>query len=129
MAVSRFDRTTAGRSGKHAEPERAAFVRALEELDRALDGNIARTQRIKQRISELRKACASDAAIREVVGQEEPPLIVELLSENLEVLHTYGAALRQAEARVLHQEGMTMDQIAALFGVTRQRVAALVRKP
>ena len=32
------------------------------------------------------------------------------------------------EARVLHGEGMTMDQIAKLFGVTRQRVSALLRE-
>ncbi len=37
-----------------------------------------------------------------------------------------GAAWRRAEARALHQEGISMDRIAQLFGVTRQRVSALL---
>ena len=32
-----------------------------------------------------------------------------------------------AEARALYAEGLTMAQIAELFGVSRQRVAALLR--
>ena len=31
-------------------------------------------------------------------------------------------------AWALHREGMTMDEIAKLFGVTRQRVSALLRE-
>lgn len=30
--------------------------------------------------------------------------------------------------RLLHAEGMTMEQIAERFGVTRQRVSALLRR-
>jgi DNA-binding transcriptional regulator LsrR (DeoR family) len=36
--------------------------------------------------------------------------------------------VRRAEARALYAEGLTMDQIAERFGVTRQRVSALLRK-
>jgi predicted transcriptional regulator len=36
--------------------------------------------------------------------------------------------VRRTEARTLHREGLTMDQIAQLFGVTRQRVSALLRE-
>ena len=35
---------------------------------------------------------------------------------------------RRAEARALYDEGLTMDEIATLFGVTRQRVSGLLRK-
>ena len=36
--------------------------------------------------------------------------------------------MRRAEAHALYAEGLTMDQIAERFGVTLQRVSALLRK-
>jgi hypothetical protein len=106
--------------------ERAEFLQALRELDDALDANIDRAQRMKQRISELEQACTSRRPIKEIVPIEEPPLIVHLLTESTEALHDYGAGVRRTEARVLHREGMRMDQIAKLFRVTRQRASALL---
>ena len=35
--------------------------------------------------------------------------------------------LRSAEERALYAEGLTMNQIVELFGVSRQRVSALLR--
>jgi predicted transcriptional regulator len=55
-------------------------------------------------------------------------LIVQLLTESAETLHEHGSRVRRTEARALHREGLTMDQIARLFGVTRQRVSALLRE-
>jgi DNA-directed RNA polymerase sigma subunit (sigma70/sigma32) len=110
-----------------ADGDRVAFVRALEALDCALDENIDRAQRMKQRIAELREACATGRPIREIVPEEKTPLLVQLVTDSTNVLHDYGAAVRRTEARVLHREGMTMDQIARLFGVSRQRVSALLR--
>ena len=112
---------------RDAQRERAEFLQALRELGDALDANTARAVRMKQRISELEQACTTGRPIKDIVPLEEPPLIVHLLSENTKVLHDYGARVRRAEARVLHREGMPMDQIAQLFRVTRQRVSALLR--
>jgi DNA-directed RNA polymerase sigma subunit (sigma70/sigma32) len=106
----------------------AAFMAALRELDRALDENADRARRMKQRIVELEEAYKTGRPIKEIVPEEETPLIVELLTQSAETLQTYGSRVRRAEARVLHREGLTMDQIARLFGVTRQRVSALLRE-
>ena len=38
-----------------------------------------------------------------------------------------GARLRRLEAQVLYREGLTMEQIGALFGVSRQRIAELLQ--
>ena len=35
--------------------------------------------------------------------------------------------LRRAQAAALHDEGLTMDRIAELFGVTRQRISQILR--
>jgi DNA-binding transcriptional regulator LsrR (DeoR family) len=51
-----------------------------------------------------------------------------LLTESSKALDTSGSNVRRAEAQALHAEGMTMEQIAERFGVTRQRVSALLRK-
>ena len=51
-----------------------------------------------------------------------------LLGRRLEDLATAGAAFRRAEARVLHEQALSMEAIGALFGVTRQRVSVLLKQ-
>lgn len=96
------------------------LVRALRENSARIEGTISRAERIR----EQREA---GLTYREIESAEERPLIVELTRDNLAALVEAGSRLRRAEARALHAEGMTMEQIAELFGVTRQRVSALLR--
>jgi DNA-binding transcriptional regulator GbsR (MarR family) len=105
-----------------------AFLKALEDLDRALDQTLELTQRMKMRIENIRSVHADGRPLREIVPREESPLIVQLITESTNLLHSYGNRVRRTEARALHREGMTMDEIAKLFGVTRQRVSALLRE-
>lgn len=116
------------KTARGVEEDRTSFLNALAALERALDENDRRARRMRQRIVELAQACATGRAIRDIVPEEETPLVVQLLTESTQALHDYGAELRRAEARVLHREGMTMDEIARLFGVSRQRVSALLRE-
>jgi DNA-binding transcriptional regulator LsrR (DeoR family) len=53
---------------------------------------------------------------------------VQLLTQDSAALDIAGANVRRAEAEALYAEGLTMEQIAKSFGVTRQRVSALLRK-
>jgi DNA-directed RNA polymerase sigma subunit (sigma70/sigma32) len=108
--------------------ERDAFSRALSELEGALDNNITRAEQMKKRIREILSDRDAGGAYREIVEAEKPPLIVQLLSESSQTLDEYGARVRRTEALTLHEEGMTMEQIARAFGVTRQRVSALLRE-
>lgn len=102
-------------------------MEALRELDCALDQAIDMIRRMKRRIGELEKAQAAGRPLREIVPAEETPLIVQLLTQSTNLLHSYGNRVRRTEARALYAEGMTMDEIAKLFGVTRQRVSSLLR--
>jgi hypothetical protein len=115
-------------SGEHVSDDRDAFMAALDDLDHALEESIDMSKRMKQRIVEIRGARAEGRSLREIVPNEETPLIVQLLTESTNLLHSYGNRVRRTEARALHREGMTMDEIAKLFGVTRQRVSALLRE-
>lgn len=106
---------------------RDAFSEALDDLDRALSEMDVMVGRMKRRIAEIQRARDEGRPLHEIVPNEKTPLLVQLLTESTNLLHSYGNRVRRTEASALHQEGMTMDEIAKLFGVTRQRVSALLR--
>lgn len=105
-----------------------AFLEALSALERVLLDNSERDRLIKRRIARLRKLRAQGVPYTETVISEQGPLIVRLLTESCIALDTCGANVRRAEAQALYAEGLTMEQIAEHFGVTRQRVSALLRR-
>lgn len=66
---------------------------------------------------------------RDIVIDEDCPLIVEMISRALKDLGAAGSRLRRAEALALLQEGLSVTEISNQFGVSRQRVSTLVNKP
>lgn len=108
-------------------PETQAFLRALDDLEEALERNAEMTERMQARIAHLRRQLSEGHKLPEIVPAEQPPLLVQLLTESANLLHTYGTRVRRTEARALHREGMSTEGIARLFGVSRQRVQALLR--
>ena len=64
----------------------------------------------------------------EIVTSESRPLVVESISSVMATLATAGHAWRRDQARALHDEDVSINRIAALFGVTRQRISALLRE-
>jgi len=104
------------------------FLVALDALDEALAENQQRLKAIKKRIAQLRRLRASGASYTDIVSSGDGPLLVQLLTASSAALDTSGANVRRAEARALYAEGLTMDKIAEHFGVSRQRVSALLSK-
>jgi hypothetical protein len=103
------------------------FDKALRDLERALEANARRMAQIKRRIAEIRRQHASGRSYREIVESAKGDLSVQLITEATQVLDEVGARVRRTEALALYSEGMTMEEIAEKFGVTRQRVSALLR--
>lgn len=101
---------------------------ALDALKGALEANVERADVIKQRIEHIRRERAEGRSYRQIVRGEERPLIVQLVTESTTALDSFGVRLRRAEAQALYDEGLTMEQIAELFGVTRQRVSVLLKR-
>ncbi len=101
---------------------------ALTELVDALEENIAANRAAIERAAMIRTRRAEGADYRTIVDEAERPLVVELVTANTRRLHTHGARLRRAVAGALHDEGLTMEQIAELFGVSRQRISAILRE-
>jgi len=63
---------------------------------------------------------------RELVPSEPRPLVVEMLTMAQERLTAAGSQWRRAQAKALYEEGLTTQGVADLFGVTRQRISALL---
>ena len=101
-------------------------VVALEAVKQAVERNMEVAQIVLDRADAIMALHADGKAWSDIVKEEDRPLIVELLTANLNRLMSAGGQLRRAKAKALHDDGMTMEQIAHFFGVTRQRVSALL---
>jgi hypothetical protein len=106
-------------------PERTD--KALDALCVAVEHTQERLEQVLARAAVLRAGRAEGRAYADIVSEEDRPLMVELLTDVLDELAAAGAAFRRAEARVLHDSGMSQEAIAHLFGVTRQRVGVLLQ--
>lgn len=103
-----------------------AVLSALDELIMVLRETTERNRTAIQRAEAIRRLRRRGRPYSEIGPMEQRPLIVELLTRNLSELSEAGSRLRRVEAQALYSEGLTMAEIADLFGVTRQRVAALL---
>jgi hypothetical protein len=99
---------------------------ALDVVLDALAQSRARMLLIEARAREIRGLRAEGRSYAEISAIQEKPMVAELLSDTIALLHTASGPFRREEARALHSEGVTMDRIASLFGVTRQRVSEIL---
>jgi hypothetical protein len=104
---------------------------ALEAVAAQLRENMERAQVMLERIEAVRALRQEGSRYRDMGPLRSPAGegskgVVELVSQNLFGLVETGARLRRELAAVLHAEGLTTWQIAELFGVSRQRVSALL---
>ncbi|WP_337062918.1 hypothetical protein [Kineococcus sp. G2] len=70
---------------------------------------------------------AAGAPYARILAGKQRPLIVELLSSAARTLSDAGGRYRREQAQALADEGLHVEEIAHLFGVTRQRVSALLK--
>ena len=95
----------------------AEFDRCIEELARA-----------RERAEELLAQRHSGHTWTEIVSGEARPLVVERITTVLGSLARAGSAWRREQALALQGENVSINRIAAMFGVTRQRISALLRE-
>jgi hypothetical protein len=99
----------------------------------SLDDLVATVRRINalareatERAEQLRSQRERGEPYRDILAVEERPFPVDLVHQMTDALMNAGGKFQRAQARALYEEGATMDEIAELFGVTRQRVSALL---
>ena len=121
---------SAGRSSISAPvpPGDDAAVRALQQLISCIDESVDELQRARVRAEQLLGDRRAGHAWLELVTEESRPLVVESVSSVLASLAGAGHAWRREEAAALQREEISINRIAALFGVTRQRISALLKE-
>jgi hypothetical protein len=98
---------------------------ALGDIEAALRDNMRRAEWALRRAEDVRRKRAAGMSYLELAAEGEP-LIVTVVTENLQALIDAGSKLRRAHARALYAEGATLKEIGKLFGVSHQRVSALI---
>jgi DNA-directed RNA polymerase specialized sigma24 family protein len=117
------------RGGRRPKDERAEdeVLRALDSLVEALAEFLGQVGLVALRSNRIHRDRAAGHSYAEIMTDPGGPLVSELVSSMLASLLDAGSRFRQAEAQALYDEGLTMSKIAALFGVSRQRVSTLLR--
>ena len=109
-------------------PETDSAMAALEELVTALQACIDDLTYAHSRAEHLLAERRRGRAWLDVVTSDRRPLVVESISSVMASLASAGHAWRREQARALNAENVSINRIAALFGVTRQRISALLRE-
>ena len=106
------------------DPADRALADLLTELDRCVDELV----QARARAEALQRRRREGSAWLDVVTSEARPLVVERISTVLASLSAVGHTWRREQAAALQAEQISINRIAALFGVTRQRISALLRE-
>ena len=102
-------------------------VRAIEELSAQIRRSIVDLQTADERLTHLAELRARGQSWLDIVSNESRPLVVETITHVLENLGETGGRFRREEALALQRENVSTYRIGQLFGVSRQRISALVR--
>lgn len=108
--------------------EVARLLEALRSMEESAAFNVARGREVERRVRLFQRRILDGERLADLVENEDRPRTVELLTANMNTLETAGAELRAALAIALRAEGMTIAAVADLFGVSRQRISALLRQ-
>ena len=108
--------------------ESDAAMAALEALVTELQACIQQLTHAHSRAEHLLAERRRGRAWLDVVTSERRPLVVESISAVMASLASAGHEWRREQARALNGEDVSINRIAALFGVTRQRISALLRE-
>jgi hypothetical protein len=103
-------------------------VESLELLGEQLDRTLAELQAARERVDQLLELRTAGHTWHEIVAAESRPLVVETVTRALDDLGTVGGRFRRDEAVALQRENVSITRIGKLFGVSRQRVSAILQE-
>lgn len=102
--------------------------RALQSLVDEIDRCVDELMQARGRAENLLRERRSGRAWLDIVTSEARPLIVERISTVLGSLSAAGHVWRREQAAALQAEDVSINRIAAFFGVTRQRISTLLKE-
>ena len=103
-------------------------LKALDELETVLRENAESERLLSKRIAEVRLARQNGREWKAILGDEDEPGTVQLVSTILRRQSEASGYLRRSLVVALRTEGQSIPSIAHLFGVTHQRVSNLLRR-
>jgi hypothetical protein len=103
-------------------------LNALVELESVLRENAESERLLSKRIAEVRLARENGREWKAILGDEDDPGTVQLVSTILRRQSEASGYLRRSLVVALRAEGQSIPSIAHLFGVTHQRVSNLLRR-
>lgn len=103
-------------------------LKALEELEVVLRENAESERLLSKRIADVRQARENGREWKAILGDEDEPGTVQLVSTILRRQSEASGYLRRSLVVALRAEGQSIPSIAHLFGVTHQRVSNLLRR-
>jgi hypothetical protein len=115
-----------GNQGCMADNDTEA-LEALDDVVTALEATCTESQVAADEAKIMRERSRAGAPLHESFNGDGGPTLIVRLSALQQRLNEAGSRLRRAQARLLQREGLSTERIAELFGVTRQRVSALLR--
>ncbi|MEA2715707.1 MAG: hypothetical protein QOI99_24, partial [Actinomycetota bacterium] len=101
---------------------------ALDGMTAAVQENIKDERVLVRRLGRLRDGRARGATWQDLLTRETRPGALGLATQILRRLTGAAGRFRRALAAGLRAEGATIPAIATLFGVSHQRVSALLRR-
>jgi hypothetical protein len=103
-------------------------LHALDELEAVLRENAESERLLSKRIAEVRLSRQNGQEWKAILGDEDEPGTVQLVSTILRRQSEASGYLRRSLVVALRSEGQSIPSIAHLFGVTHQRVSNLLRR-
>jgi hypothetical protein len=103
-------------------------VESLELLGEQLDRTMGELRAARERVDQLLELRATGRTWYEIVAAESRPLVIEAVTRALDDLGTVGGRFRRDEAVALQRENVSITRIGKLFGVSRQRVSAILQE-
>ena len=113
-----------GRNGAASDD----VLKALKELEGVLRENAESERLLSKRIADVRQARENGREWKAILGDEDEPGTVQLVSTILRRQSEASGYLRRSLVVALRAEGQSIPSIAHLFGVTHQRVSNLLRR-
>jgi hypothetical protein len=104
------------------------LLEALDALVSAALENMRAWTEMMSRVEKVRELRRQGVPYAEMSLEDHPsPRIIDVLTANQERLSVAGARYRRASVRQLRDDGVSTAEIARRMGVTRQRVANILR--
>lgn len=100
----------------------------LEELARTFEENARYERMLARRMRNLRVGRSQGRSWQDLLAREPAPGVLSLVDRVLRRVTEGSGALRRTVASGLRAEGATVPGIAEMFGVSHQRVSALLRR-